>query len=196
MLRNLLITTLNLLLFRAGPQDLPYEPRLTSLLVSSAALVQYAISVMVMPAGLAAAMAIALVMGLALSTQILLRIRSVEARFMQTYHALLAVSAVMSLLSWIPLSEIAPALVELSKRETPPEPGTDIGIASGPLMLMFVLMMWNFFVNAAIYRHAANLGYAAGLLVALLVSVGVQMFVLFFASAAAAIFGVAPATGS
>lgn len=194
MFRTVLIATLNLLLFRIGPQEFPYEPRLTGVLAPTAALVQYAISMMVMPPGLAAASALATIMGLAIATHMLLRARHVEARFMQTYHSLLAVNSLLTLATWLPFGELAPELMKISRNPAVTDTGVNIQLPNGPLFLMFALVIWNFIANANIFRHSANLSVGVGLFVALLVSVGVQMFVLFFASAALAIFGSTPPT--
>lgn len=189
MFRNVLIATLNLLLFRGGPQDFPYEPRLTAVLVTTAVLIQYAVSMVVMPPGLAAATALASIIALALATQMLLRVRKVEARFMQTYHALLAVNSLGTLAIWLPFAELAPALMKVANAPTATDPAVAAQVPSGPLVLMMILVIWNFVANANIFRHAANLSAGVGLFVALLVWLGEQMFVGFFGTAAMAIFG-------
>ncbi|MGQ0619184.1 MAG: hypothetical protein ACT4QA_04560 [Panacagrimonas sp.] len=189
MFRTVLIATFNLLLFRIGPQDFPYDPRLTGVLAPTAALVQYAVSMLWVPPGLAAASALAMIMGLAVATHMLLRVRHVETRFMQTYHSLLAVSSLLTLATWLPISELAPEMMKISPNAAVTGTDPNVQLPGGSLFLMFILITWNFIANANIFRHAANLTAGAGLLVALLVWGGVQMFVLFFASAALAIFG-------
>lgn len=190
MLTSVLNATLNLLLFRAGPQDFPYEPRLTGWLVPMAALVNYVVLGLVLPPIIAAAIGIAVVMALSVATRVFLRARGTEARFMQTYHSLLAVSIPMTLLLLYPFSEIAPELQKLSQMEPgPAEPMPELQVPGWAALAMNLLNLWNYLVNAHIFRHAGNLGLGGGLMVALLVAFGVLMFVLVFASFAAAVFG-------
>lgn len=190
MLASVLTATLNLLLFRAGPQDFPYDPRLTSWLVPIAMLVNYFVLSLVLPPIIAAAIAIAVVMALSFATRVFLRVRKLEARFMQTYHALLAVSSVMTLALMLPFSEIAPELQKLAAMEPgPAEPMPELQVPAWAALTMNALNIWNYAVNAHVFRHAGGMSLAGGLMVALLVAVGVLMFVLFFASFVAAIFG-------
>ena len=180
-------TTLNLLLFRAGPEDFPYAPQLTRVLLPLAALINYALLVQALPPLLAMAMALAVVIATGLATRTLLRIRGMEARFIQTYHSLLAVNCVLTLALWLPFSEIAPQLQELSKNPEAMEAGADFKIAGWAALMMNLLNIWNFVVNAHIFRRSANFGFGVGVLVAMLVSLAVLAFVLFFATFATAV---------
>ena len=63
---------------------------------------------------LALIMASATVVGVALATRMILRVRSLEARFTQTFQTLLCTSAVLTALMAIPFSQVAPQLVELA----------------------------------------------------------------------------------
>lgn len=190
MLASVLQATLNLLLFRAGPQDFPYEPRLTGWLVPAAALVNYFVLGLVLPPIVAAAIGVAVVIALSFATRVFLRTRGMEARFMQTYHALLAVSIPMTLLLLWPFSEIAPELQKLSQIEpSPTAPMPELQVPGWAALTMNLLNLWNYLVNAHIFRNAGNLGLGGGLIVALLVAFGVLMFVLVFASFVAAVFG-------
>lgn len=191
MLQSVLLATLNLLLFRAGPQDFPYEPRLTGWLVPIAVLVNYFVLSLALPPILAGAIALAVVIALSFATRLFLRTRRLEERFFQTYHALLAVSSVMTLALMVPFSEVAPELEKLAAMDpgasdSPPA----IQVPAWAAFTMNALNIWNVAVNANIFRHAGNTGVAAGLLVSFLVAVGVLVFVLFFASFIAAVLSV------
>lgn len=180
----------NLLLFRAGPGEFPYDLRLGGVLIPLAALIGYAVQVIVYPPAVAAAMSLATIMGLAFATRVVLRIRGVEARFTQTYHALLAVNGVMTLGLWPALSALAPELQRISKDPSLLEGGSAAAsLPTGPAALIVLLSIWNFAVNAYIFNHAANLGPWRGISVALIVALSLQLFVLFFAALAAAITG-------
>lgn len=189
MFGKVLTAVLNLLLFRAGPAEFPYDPRLGSTLIAIAALVGYAVQLIVYPPAVAAAMSLATIIGLAFATRVLLRLRKLEGRFTQTYHALLAVNGVMTLGLWPALASLAPELQRISKDPTVLEGSATMDLPAGPAALIVLLSIWNFAVNAYIFNHAANLGPWRGVSVALMVALGLQMFVLFFAALAAAITG-------
>ena len=196
MLQSVLTATFNLLFFRAGPQDFPYDPRLTGWLVPIAALSNYFVLSLALPPILAAAIGLAVVIALTFSTRLFLRTRKLEARFMQTLHALLAVSSVMTLALALPFSEIAPELEKFAAMNPgATEPLPAIQIPAWAAFSMNVLNVWNFAVNVQIYRQAGNTSLVAGLLVALLIAFSVLMFVLFFASFVAALFGGGAAPG-
>ena len=190
MLASVLTATLNLLLFRSGPQDFPFDPRLTGWLVPLAALVNYFVLSLVLPPIISAAIGLAVVIALSFATRMFLRTRGLEARFMQTYHALLAVTIPMTLLLMVPFAEIAPELKKLSEMTPgPTDPIPELQVPSWAALTMNLLNFWNFAVNAHIFRSAGNMGLGGGLIVALLVAFGVLMFVLVFASFVAAIVG-------
>src|SRR3546814_17766016 len=67
MLASLFSATLRILFFRAGPQDFPYDPRLTAPLAVSAGLANGLMFMQVLPIGAALVMAITVVGGMAQS---------------------------------------------------------------------------------------------------------------------------------
>ena len=196
MLQSVLIVTANLLLFRAGPQDFPYDPRLTGWLVPIAVLANYFVLSLALPPILAGAIGLAVVVALSFATRLYLRTRKLESRFMQTFHALLAVSTVMTLALMLPFSEIAPELEKFAAMNPgATDPMPEIRVPAWAAFSMNLLNVWNFAVNVHIFRQAGNSSLAVGLLVALLVAFGVLVFVLFFASFVAAVFGVGGTAG-
>lgn len=192
MFSSALAAILRLLLFRAGPEDFPYAPSLTQLLVPLATLVNYLLLAQALPASLAAAMSLAVVIGTGVGTRVLLRARGLEARFMQTYHALLAANSVLTLALWLPFSEIAPQLRELASDPGALEAGKELQVPAWAALMMNALNLWNFAVNAHIYRRAANFGLGGGILVAVAVAFAVLMFALFFASVVSMVVGAGP----
>lgn len=191
MFQSVLNATVNLLLFRIGPQDFPYDINLTRVLVPTAALANYAVLAMALNPVVAAAMSIAVVMGTAMAAHLILRARKLEARFMQTYHAMLAVSTVLTLALVLPFAQIAPELEKLAQNPEAMD-GATLDIPGWAALTMNGLNIWNFVVNAHILRHAAGVGIGGGLLMALLVAFGVLMFVLFFATLAGILVGGTP----
>src|SRR3546814_12943968 len=77
---DLFSATLRILFFRAGPQDFPYDPRLTAPLAVSAGLANGLMFMQVLPIGAALVMAITMVGGMALATRAILRTRQPDAR--------------------------------------------------------------------------------------------------------------------
>jgi len=196
MLQSVLTATFNLLFFRAGPQDFPYDPRLTGWLLPIAALSNYFVLQLALPAILAAAVGLAMVIALSFTTRLYLRTRKLEARYMQTLHALLAVSSVLTLALAVPFSEIAPQLEKFAAMNPgATEPMPELQFPAWAGFAMNLLNVWNFAVNVHIYRQSGNASLAGGVLVTMLIAFSVLMFVLFFASFVAALFGGGAAPG-
>lgn len=195
MLQSVLLATLNLLVFRAGPQDFPYDPRLTGWLVPIAVLANYFVLSLALPPILAGAIGLAVVMALSIATRLYLRTRKLEDRFFQTFHSLLAVSTVMTLALMVPFSEVAPELEKFAAMNPgATDPAPALQVPAWAAFTMNMLNIWNVAVNANIFRHAGNTGIATGLIVSFLVAIGVLVFVLLFASVIAAVLGVGSAS--
>lgn len=188
MLSSVLSATFNLLFFRSGPQDFPYDIGLTRVLVPTAALANYAVLALALNPIVAAAISLAVVMGTALGVHLVLKARQMEARFTQTYHSMLAVSTVLTLGLLPSFAQIAPELQKIASNPEIADPAS-IDIPGWAALSMNALNIWNFVVNAHILRHASGVGIGAGLLLALLVAFGVLMFVMFFAMLIGALVG-------
>ncbi|WP_428311706.1 hypothetical protein [Hydrocarboniphaga sp.] len=197
MLTTVATVTLRILLFRAGPQDLPYAPTLTRLLIPLALLANFALAAVSLPPPLAALSSAMGVLGLALSSRTLLRLRKMENRYLQTFHALLLTGAVASLATIAPLSEVMPDMIKLFQHpellEQKPE---SLDLPSGTMFLLGMLMLWNFVVSAHIYRQAAELSSFASIAVAMLISVALQLFVSATTSVFGSLLGLLPLAGS
>lgn len=190
MLTQAASVTLRVLLFRAGPQDFPYAPSLTRLLVPLALAANFALLSLAVPGLVAAIMAGTMVLGLAVLTRFVLRLRSMESRYTQTFHTLLATSTALTLLLIPAMAQIAPELRQLAEnpqllQQSPPA----VRLPTGPVLAINVLNIWNFAVTAHIFRHATGVRLLAGGLIALAVSATLLMFVLFSSSLLAALFG-------
>src|SRR3546814_10952235 len=92
---DLFSATLRILFFRAGPQDFPYDPRLTAPLAVSAGLANGLMFMQVLPIGAALVMAITMVGGMALATRAILRPRPLDARYHPTFAAFISPTAAM-----------------------------------------------------------------------------------------------------
>lgn len=179
MLASIVNATLRILTFRAGPQDFPYDPKLTAPLVLLAALATGLQAMPLLPFAGAVAAAIATVAALAMATRFVLRMRQLDARFHQTFAALLATNAVLTLLIVPFASQLAPALHEISANpaliEHPEQMKATLPL--GVTFLMLLLSFWSLLVNASIFRYAINVSYFAGLMIAFGVALTLQVFV-------------------
>ncbi|NGY05833.1 hypothetical protein [Solimonas terrae] len=189
MFATLITATLRILFFRAGPQDFPYDPRLTAPLVVTAAVANGLMFVQVLPIGAALVMALAMVGGLALATRGVLRTRQLEARFHQTFAALLATNAALTFLLVPFFAQVAPTLRELASNPELLEHPEQFKLPQGIGFVMNALNVWSFAVTAAIFRHAANVSTALGLLISLVIAVALLFFVAFAGSFAGLMFG-------
>jgi hypothetical protein len=169
MLRQAAVVALRILLFRAGPQDFPHVPQLVAPLPAIAAGAYFALYAILLPPGVSLVLAVATVGALALVTHSLLSARRVASRFQQTFHALLATGAVLTLLSIPPMTALEPALRQVAAQpELLQQPGAVEAPALASL-LANLLNLWNLAVYAHIFRHAAEVRMWSGLLIAVFV---------------------------
>ncbi|MBI2382787.1 MAG: hypothetical protein HYV18_01765 [Gammaproteobacteria bacterium] len=179
-------STLWLLMFRAGPQDFPSSPRLLHALAPLAVLANFLVfRTASLPAATALVMAVAAVAALAFVTRTLLRSRGLESRFQQTFDALLATNAILTLALLLPLQLVAPVLIEVAKdpqllQHPPALPQTAV-------WTMNLLNIWNFAVTAHIFRHACGVNLWMGALVALIVTLAVLFLMILTGSLVAAL---------
>ena len=175
MLNPIVAATLRILLFRAGPQDFPHAPQLVATMPALAASAYFAVFVLTIPPGAAAALALVSVGALALVTHSLLSARRLVNRFQQTFHALLATGLVLTLASIPPAVALAPVLKRVAANpELLQQPGA-VQIPAAASLLIIVLNLWNFAVYAHIFRHAADTRPAVGVLIALFVALSVLL---------------------
>ena len=193
MLSQIASVTLRLMFFRAGPQDLPFNPALTRVLVVIALLANAVLASITLSPGLAVLSAIGAIFGLSVATRTLLRLRKLENRYHQTFHALLTTSIAFAALMLLPMSQLMPQILEVVKNPELMKQGPEAIKLPGAAVMMFdLLVIWNFAVTAAIYRQAAGLRLASGILVALIISLSLLMFVGMATSVFGALLGLAP----
>jgi hypothetical protein len=164
MLASILSRTFDLVMFRAGPQDFPFLAGRHATIAVVAGSPIFMVYSMALTPLVALAMAAGSVLGVFLAAKLILRWRKLDARFTQTAHAQLAVTAFLTALMILPFAQIAPLLAEMAANpgmETPPD------VPAGPVLIMNALNLWGFMVTANIYRHATDSGFAMGLLYSL-----------------------------
>jgi len=185
---------LRTLVFRAGPQDFPYSPQLTQVVVPLALLANYLVFAQVLPAFMSLAMALAAVAGMALVTRGLLRSRGLESRYNQTFNALLLCGGLLTVLLVLPFSQIAPALLQLAQNPELMSDPEALQIPQGAAFLMNLLNIWNFAVTVYIFRAAANTGTGLSLLIAVFAAIAVAFLVIVCGSLAGALTGTGAVT--
>jgi hypothetical protein len=149
----------DVILLRRGPQDMPHAPQLLALVCGVSVLLQLAIAyVLRIPGNAFGAGLIGLAFNLGL-LYLLLRLRDVASRFVQTALAMSACAVVFAILS-------APIVLAIGGKPPTPESITPLQALLG--MFALPVVVWKLIVDAHILRHALNLPFAGGLLIALM----------------------------
>ncbi|MES0872834.1 hypothetical protein [Sinimarinibacterium thermocellulolyticum] len=189
MYAQVLAVTLRILAFRAGPQDFPFDPRLTMPLVLIAGGANAMLFAQVLPLPTALTMAAAMVGGTALVTRSVLRARDVPERFNQTFNTLLATAAALTLLMLPLFAQMAPVLRELAGKPELLEQPDVMQVPQGLAFLMNLINFWNLAVTAFVFRHAANVQLWLGVVIALILAFVVLFCVIFAGLIAGVLFG-------
>lgn len=190
MLSQMIKVTCRILVFRAGPQDLPYAPRYTAALVLFGAVANVAVFLQMLAPPIALAMAAGMVGGVALVTRSVLAARHMQNRYSQTFQAMLATGAVLTLLLVPPFAQIAPFLQQVAANPELLEHPETLNMPQGPVLLINLLNIWNFAVTAHIFRHAVEVRLAWGVLIALVAAFAVLFVVAFAGTLAGGIAGI------
>src|SRR3546814_11732508 len=102
----------------------------------------------------------------------ILRTRQLDARYHQTFAALLATNAALTFLLVPFFAQIAPMLRELASHPEMLEPPESVKLPPGIAFIMNALNLLSFAVTASLFRPAANVSMDLGLLIALVIEVG------------------------
>lgn len=150
--------TLQMLVFRAGPQDFPYAETLNRALPFVSVAGNAALLAVVLPPALALAMAVTMVVVMGAFTRGLLRARNVLNRFAQTFNSLLATDLAFKLLMLPLFLTLAPKFAELARDEQLLANPERVMLPQGPVLVLNLLTYWSFAVSVNIFRHASGLG--------------------------------------
>lgn len=148
----------DIFLLRRGPQDAPFSPTLLAGVCAASVLLQVAVASVLGIEGNALG---ASLLGLAFNLMllyVLLALRGVRERFVQTALTLTACAVLFAILS-LP--------VVLMSGGKPPTPETITPVQALLGLLALPLVVWKLVVDAHILRHSLNLPFFAGLLIAL-----------------------------
>lgn len=163
LLQQTLRVTIQILLLRGGPQDLPSSWRLVYGLAGAYLLM----NTLVLSLGLSQAQAllhaVAVTAVLALYTRWLLTRARLEVRYAQTLTALFATGILLGLAALPCMIELQPFLEQLRTL------GKDDPLPPAPALAMFGYMafsLWHLLAMAQIYRHAMDTTLGRGALLA------------------------------
>lgn len=191
MLQQALAATLNILLFRAGPQDFPFGPRLAPWVVAPAIVIYTLFFSQLFDTPMALVVSLIAVAGISLQVRVVLKLRRLPNRVPQTTQALIATMSMLTLALLFPFAQIAPQLIALAQlppevlQQSPPQ----LELPAAAAITINLLSIWRFAVAANVYRHAADVSLAMGALIALLCELSLPLLMMFGIPLAAAITG-------
>lgn len=164
----------DLLLLRSGPQDAPYAPRLLAVLVLVALVVDAVLTTSVpgnadVSARLAVAAVCASLFAVLAMSALILQLAGRQARYVQTATALVLVELALSIAS-VPFAAMV---------GEPPAAGQPLDPGQAFATLGFLAVgVWGLLVRGHILRHALEIGFGRGVLLALAITLAEGVLVL------------------
>ena len=147
-------------LLRRGPQDLPYAPSLLAAVAASCVLVQLGVAIArSVPLGGVLAGALLWLLVTIGALNLILTLRGLRNRFVQSATALLGCALVFTLLS-------VPIALLLDERPVTPQDMTPLQLLLGVVSLP--LLIWKIVVDAHVFRHSFDVPFLSGIVIALL----------------------------
>jgi len=147
-------------LLRRGPQDLPYSPSLLAAVAASCVLVQLGVAIArSVPLGGVLAGALLWLLVTIGALNLILTLRGLRNRFVQSATALLGCALVFTLLS-------VPIALLLDERPVTPQDMTPLQLLRGVVSLP--LLIWKIVVDAHVFRHSFDVPFLSGIVIALL----------------------------
>lgn len=164
MLPQLFRVTVDLLLLRRGPQDLPSDWGLLGGLGFIYCSLTFAQVRLVTDTGPALLQSLLAIFLLVVFVHMVLRLKGVPERFVQTLTGLFAVGAVLTLLMLGPTAALAPFLESLAQAEDPASVAQPPGLV---LLAYTVIGIWGLVAFGHIYRNALGVNLWLGVATAL-----------------------------
>lgn len=164
MLVQTLRTTVDILLLRRGPQDMPPNWNMLGLLAALYLVVHLGQALTIASLSSALLQAVVATGLLALYARVALQLRDRLARFAQTLSALFAVGILATIVLLGPTAAMGPVLQQMA------EGGANQMVQPPPLLALLaaiVVSIWLLVANAHIFRHALDVPMGLGVLVAL-----------------------------
>ena len=151
----------DILLLRRGPQDLPHSPQLLAAIAAGCVVAQTFAAAMLVeqPATTLLVSALLSVLLTLIAMNVMLGLRRLRNRFVQSATALLGCNLVFTLIG-IPIATFLPT------KPTAPDQMPTIALLFAPLLLAYVI--WQIAVNAHVLRHSLDLPLWGGVAMVLL----------------------------
>lgn len=184
-----------LLLFRAGPQDLPFSTQLTPWLIAFVVFANLTVTGQLLPLPLVTLMAALGIAATGLVTHAFLRARNLVNRYNQTFNALLLSGGVLLLLMAPLFTFAVPMLKAITANpELLQQPDALMKLRPPVIvnLLLDLLFFWNFAITAHIYRHAGDMRMGGGVLMALVLLLFMFFMVMFGTALFGGLFGLDP----
>lgn len=178
--------TLQILLFRKGPEDFPYaaDGRLDKACTLLGVVATALLFGIVQPLPLAIVDGVVATLVVTLYTRLVLRLRGLEARQQQTRNALLATGSLLMLVMWLPMAMVMPVMTEfltsvaaVQQAAGPDAPPPVISadqlpqVPVLPGLLLDLLGLWFAASASHVLRHATGIArFPAAMMALLLIS--------------------------
>jgi hypothetical protein len=166
MFTQALVTTLRILIFRAGPEDFPYDAshRLSLACIGFAVVGTGTLCLMQTSPAVAIVSALLNIGMLALALRATLGARKLLNRFQQAFNALLTTTSVLTLAIVPFFVQVRPAYHELSAKlaqnpelaQQPDQLSAIISPVAGPFFIIFVLLIWQLAVIGYVFYKTAG----------------------------------------
>ena len=166
MFTQALVTTLRIIIFRAGPEDFPYDAshRLSLACIGFAILATGTLCALQASPAVAIVSALLNIGMLALALRATLGARKMLNRFQQAFNALLATTSVLTLAIVPFFIQVLPAYRELAAKLTqnpnlaqqPDQISAIVSPVAGPFFVIFVLLLWQLAVIGYVFYKAAG----------------------------------------
>lgn len=156
--------TVDILLLRRGPQDMPANWNLLAVLGALYLIVHLGQALTLAPIGPALLQAVIATALLALYARVALHIRQRLARLLQTLSALFAVGIVAAVVLLGPTAAMGAALQQMAQASSP-QAAVELPIFAA--LVTLVVFVWLLIANGHIFRHALDVPMGMGVLIAL-----------------------------
>lgn len=181
MFNQALHATIQILLFRQGPEDFPYatDGRLDTACTALGIIATALLFGIVQPLPLALFDGVVATLVVSLYVRLVLRLRGLEARQQQTRNALLATGSLLLLMLWLPMSMVMPVMTEFMNAmaagpgTAPPAITADQlpQVPVVPGLLLDLMALWFAASATHVLRRATGIArFAAAMMALLLIS--------------------------
>ena len=160
MFKQIIMLFWDLCLFRKGPQDVPHHLNLLALFLCLDVVLEFAYLAIIDNASFIVHFMVRIALLLFLSWLVLLIAKKTD-RWLQTVTAIIGVDVLLNVVSFISQRMWMFSSAELNS-----------GVLSTLFMFLLIsIAIWQWFINANIFRQALHVSYALGVFIALLIMI-------------------------